>query len=483
MLYRLFRALVRLTLHIFFRRLEVEGRQMVPVAGPVLLVPNHTNALVDPLVLMIVLRRRLTITAKNVLARNPLLGLLMSRLGVVSFHRREDVGKGADPRQNVQSLQRCRHILAERGALCIFPEGISHSDPKLRPFHLGPARVALDFVRRDGNPGALKVLPVGLLYTGKDQFRSEVWVRFGGAMDVGQWSAEHPQGTAQELTDELCRQVQALTLSYQTRRESAILSWAADIVATRGMMPAPLGGDRSSTADWFRLLRRLQTGYRVLVQSHAGEVAELSARVRHYRAELKRGGIEPGEVYLPLHFGKALLFAVRELELLVVGAPLALFGAINHLVPYLIVKRIARALSKDKDHWASNVVYPSFVIFPLFYLIQLAAAWCLLPPLWAALYTVALPYTGYYALLYGERAGRAWRRAQTFLGFLAERNRQERLAQEGREIIQRIRALEAQLTTSTGLDLPASAELGPARSVQPYEPEPLSQNPASHEPG
>jgi 1-acyl-sn-glycerol-3-phosphate acyltransferase len=445
MLYRLFRALARLTLHIFFRRLEVEGRQQVPAAGPVLFVPNHTNALVDPLVLMIALRRRLTITAKNVLARNPLLGFLMSSLGVVTFHRREDVGKGADRRQNEQSLQRCRQILAEGGALCIFPEGISHSDPKLRPFHLGPARIARDFVRDDGNPGGLKIVPVGLLYTAKDRFRSDVWLRFGKAVDVGQWLAEHAEATAQELTDELCRQVQTLTLSYETRRESAILSWAADIVATRGMMPPPLGGDQGSPADWFRLIGRLQAGYRVLVQGHPDEVAEVSTRVRHYRAELKRDGIEPGEVYLPLHFGKALLFAVRELELLIVGAPLALFGAINHLVQYLIVKRIARALSKDKDQWASNVVYPGFVIFPFFYVVQLATAWWLLTPLWAALCTLALPYTGYYALLYGERAGRAWRRARTFLDFLADPTRQERLAQEGREIVQRIRALETQL--------------------------------------
>src|SRR5262249_17433951 len=103
--------------------------------------------------------------------------------------------------------------------------------------------------------------------------------------------------------------------------------------------------------------------------------------------------------------------------------------------------------SKDKDHWASNVVYPSFVVFPFFYLVQLAAAWFLLPRLWAFLYSLTLPYTGYYALLYGERAGLAGRRARTFFAFLVDRSRQERLVQEGREIIGRIRALEAQLRT------------------------------------
>jgi 1-acyl-sn-glycerol-3-phosphate acyltransferase len=448
MLYRIFRALARLTLAVFFRRIEVEGRELLPPAGPLLFVPNHANALVDPLVLMVILRRPLTVTAKNVLAGNPLLRFLMSALGVVTFHRREDVGKGADVRQNVRSLQRCREILVRGGALCIFPEGVSHSDPKLRPFHTGPARIALDYLRKDSNAGGLRIIPVGLLYTEKDQFRSSVWLRFGAPIDAGRWAAQHPDAAAQELTAEICRRVEALTLNFQTRRESAILSWAADILVPQGVRPPPLGREAPSAADWFRLVGRLQAGYRSLVEQRRDEVDELATRVRRYRAELKRDGIEPGEVYLPLHFGKALFFSVREIELLVVGAPLALFGIVNHLLPYLIVRRIARSLSRDKDQWASNVVYPAFVVFPFFYLLQLGAAWLFLEPLWAFVYTLALPYTGYHALLYTERMGQALRRTRTFLSFVADPRKQERLAREGREIIGRIRALGAGLEGS-----------------------------------
>jgi 1-acyl-sn-glycerol-3-phosphate acyltransferase len=145
---------------LFFRRIEVEAADNVPPAGPVLFVPNHTNALVDPLLLMIAMRRRLTLTAKNVLGSNPFRRGLMSALGVVTFHRSEDRNRGADLRQNVRSLQICRRLLAGGGAVCIFPEGVSHSDPKLRRFHVGPARIALDFVRKDGDPGRLRIVPV-----------------------------------------------------------------------------------------------------------------------------------------------------------------------------------------------------------------------------------------------------------------------------------------------------------------------------------
>jgi 1-acyl-sn-glycerol-3-phosphate acyltransferase len=459
MLYWLYRALARLTLHLFFRRIEVEGLENVPDRGPVLFLPNHSNALVDPLVILTATHRRLTVTAKNVLAKNPLLGTLMRALGVITFHRREDVGKGSDPRQNVQSLQRCRDVLAARGALCLFPEGVSHSDPSLRPFHTGAGRIALDFVRLDGNPGGLKVIPVGLLYTEKDRFRSAVWLRFGDAIDAGRYLAEHPEAGAAELIQEVRQRVAALTPNYENRREELIVTRAAGVVATGGDRPPALGLPEPAVADWFRLVNRLQAGYLALRHDRRDEIDELTRRVRRYGAELRRLGIDPGEVYLPLHFGRALLFLIRELELMIVGFPLALFGAVNHLISYLIVKYVARRLSKDKDHWATNVIYPSFVVFPFFYAIQLTAAWLLLPTGLALLYTVALPYTGYYALLYSDRLGKAARRTRTFFYFLAHRQHQQELAREGREILARIRQL-AELLESRDNEASAVPRLG-----------------------
>lgn len=449
MFYRLFRTLSRTALGLFFRRIDVEGVENVPKTGPLLLVANHSNALVDPLVLIDALNRPVTMTAKNVLATNGFLAFLMRGLGVIRFHRKQDVDKGASLRQNVESLRRCRRVLARGGAVCIFPEGVSHSDPQMRPFLAGPARLALDYARKREGPEDLTIIPVGLSYTGKDRFRSSVWLRFGSPLSVGQWLRQHPEGQPAALTAELRRQIEWLTWNYRTRRESLVLTWAADIVATGGEHPAPLGSPGISASEWFRLLGRLQDGYRRLIESAGAQLDSLSSRIRKYRSELKRRGITPGEVYLPLRLGRATLFVVRELELLFVGAPLALFGAIHHLIPYCAVRAIARKLSTDKDHWATNVVYPSFLVFPLYYAVVWGAVCALLPPLWAALYCIAIPYSGLYAVLYAERTGGAVRRARTFLYFLFNRDRQNALVTEGRDILTSIRALQARLDSDS----------------------------------
>jgi glycerol-3-phosphate O-acyltransferase / dihydroxyacetone phosphate acyltransferase len=445
MFYRFFRLFTKWMLRAFFRRIEVEDVGNVPRNGPILLVPNHTNALVDPLLLVTTLERRVTVTAKNVLGKNPLLALLLYAFGAVTFHRRQDVGKGADRRQNLRALDRCLEVLARGGALCIFPEGVSHSDPKMRPFQAGAAHMALDFVKKHGHLLNLQVIPVGLLYTDKDRFRSALWVRYGKALDVGQWLADNPKTTSQSLTQEIRSRVEAITLNYETRREILILTWGAEIVATAGAPPPPLGWQESPVAQWFELLRRLQNGYRQLQETHAAEVDAVTQRIRCYRTELKRLDIEPGEVFLPMHVGKAIFFLFREVELLLIGAPIVLYGAINHLVPYLAVKTIAKALSTDKDHWATNVIYPSMVVFPFFYLLQIGAAWIFLPILWAALYTLSLPYSAAVTILYSDRLRLSWRRFRTFLYLWRHPRHHDHLAGEGREIIAAVRALAGHL--------------------------------------
>jgi glycerol-3-phosphate O-acyltransferase/dihydroxyacetone phosphate acyltransferase len=435
------RAMARLAVHLFFRRIDIEAPQSIPTEGPILIVANHTNALVDPLVIVTAVRRRITVTAKHALLNNVLLRWIMSACGVITFHRQHDAEPDGSQRDNLQSLRQCEEILARGGAICIFPEGVSHSDSKLRAFRNGAARIALEYVRQRGNPGRLQIAPAGLLYTAKDRFRSDVWLRFGDPIDVETLLAKNPNVHPSELTHVIEQRVASLTINTPTRREQYLLTWAAEIVATGAERPKSLGAVERSTAEWFRLIVRLQSGWDWLNSSCPDLPKRLANQIRAYRKQLRRAGIVPGEVYLQLNWGRAAFFLLRELELMMIGGPMALFGLLNHAAPYFVVKRIATKLSHDKDHWASNAIYPSFVVFPFFYLVQLAAAWLLLPTLWASVYTIALPYTGYYAMLYGDRFQRAWRRARTFIRFALRPAEQQQLATEGREIVEEIRTL------------------------------------------
>ena len=145
-----------------------------------------------------------------------------------------------------------------------------------------------------------------------------------------------------------------------------------------------------------------------------------------------------------MRWGRALHFTFSMLEIVLVGGVIAVIGWINNILPFLVVRTIARRLSKQRDEWASNAVYPAIVVYPFFYALQLALAWLLLPTLWAFVYTLMLPFSGAYYVLWRDRVGAAFRRARTFLRWKSDPALQVRLAQEGQEIIRDVRALAPQ---------------------------------------
>src|SRR2546430_13974837 len=95
--YRLVRGFVRLLLWLFYRRVDVVGAERIPSRGPLIIVANHHNSLVDPMLIMGTFPRRITAVAKAPLFRHPLIGPFLRAVGALPVHRREEAGD--DPRQ------------------------------------------------------------------------------------------------------------------------------------------------------------------------------------------------------------------------------------------------------------------------------------------------------------------------------------------------------------------------------------------------
>ena len=429
-----FASLARIGVRLFFDRLEVEGD--VPMDGPLLVVSNHTNGLVDGLVITAAMPRGVSLTAKAALKKNPLLAAVMRIANVVPFHRRQD--DPAEVGKNVDSFVEIRQRLADGGAVCIFPEGISHSDAKLRELKSGAARIAFDFAAAHRG---LKIVPVGLHYDRKQRFRSPLFVRFGAPLDFDEWRAAHDDATPRALTGELEARIVALTANFDRVREALWLRWTAELLDSGGDDPAPLDAAPPAYARRAALLMQLRDDY---AQADRDRIAALLPPLRAYRRALRRLGVEQEEVFLSMHPLRALFFVLRELELIVAGLPLFVVGAIQHGVAFALDRLLTRKLSVDLDHWASNAIFYGFAIFPLVWLIGVASVWMLAGGVWAAAYALALPFTVVYVVLYGERFVRAVRRARTFIRFALQRTTQRALQSEGRQLIAQIEAEIAQ---------------------------------------
>jgi glycerol-3-phosphate O-acyltransferase / dihydroxyacetone phosphate acyltransferase len=177
------RGLARLLVRIFFRRIEVEGLDRLPVAGATVIVANHINGLVDALLLMATLPRFPRFLGKSTLFKILPLWPFLKLAGVVPVYRAKD---GESTARNESSFRTCRLLLAAGAQVALFPEGISHDESMLQPLKPGAARIALGAAADDGVAG-VRIVPVGLSYDAKARFRSRALVHVGVADDADRW--------------------------------------------------------------------------------------------------------------------------------------------------------------------------------------------------------------------------------------------------------------------------------------------------------
>src|SRR5215472_11136148 len=124
-------------------RYRVSGREHVPRSGPLLVVANHLSWY-DPILLALVLPRRVWFYAKIEVFRWPIIGWLCRLTGQIPVHR----GEG-----DRAALEKALAYLREGKALIVFPEGTVERQEKMIAARTGMAMLAM----RSG----ATILPVG----------------------------------------------------------------------------------------------------------------------------------------------------------------------------------------------------------------------------------------------------------------------------------------------------------------------------------
>ncbi len=142
-IYRFLRMLVRGLNRLLFRT-TVEGKDLVPTDGPVIIAPVH-RSFIDFFVVSEVTGRKLHYMAKDGLWKRPRLGRFLLSIGAFPVHR-----ESADR----EALRRAQKILDAGEVLVLFPEGARRYGKTVGELHEGAAFLA-------ARTGAT-IVPVGI---------------------------------------------------------------------------------------------------------------------------------------------------------------------------------------------------------------------------------------------------------------------------------------------------------------------------------
>ncbi len=421
---------------VFYRHCELSGMELLPADRPLLLCANHANALADAVILQAVLPRHIQPLARSGLFDHVLLRPLLAGMGAIPVYRRQDAG--SDTRRNDAAFARVYEEFARNGVVLIFPEGQSHSDPRLRELRTGAARIALGARQRGVEP---VVLPVGLNFTNKGRFRSDVLVKIGEPVELSDFSSAENEEAVRALTARIRAALEDVTLNAESHEELALAQSLERFFAFRH------GKYRQRSMELrFRALKKITQAYQQLREQAPERLEALRLHLRQFERLCRYWGVRDYQLSIRYRPSVVSRFLVRSLLILFVLLPLALWGTLNSWLPWRLTEFYARRIAHGLDQYDTARILVGLLLFGLFWGGQTALVYLWLGTSAAILYALSLPLTAATALLFRRDRYRIWDNLRVFFTFLRRRKlrpylkaRRQRLEHEVAELLRLVK--------------------------------------------
>lgn len=434
--YRWTRGLAKLLLRMEYRRVETSGVERVPATGPVLLVANHHNSLVDSMAILAVSPRAAGPMAKAPLWKMKVLRRFLDAVEAVPVYRPQDAAEndGRGARANLETFAECIRRLQAGRSIVLFPEGMSRPSSKLLPLRTGAARIALDAET------PVSVVPIGLLHEPPGKRRGTLLVRFGEPFVLdGREAGASRRGQVAAATRRMEEAIRALLAEADNLEDVELLRIATAVLEQER------GAAHATLEEHHVLLQRLATGFEALRRVAPAEREGIRADGAAFARRLELLGLPLDLLEARYGAGRVARFVGGTLIRLVLGGPLALAAA--------IVTAPARwagdVFALRAGHTTEDVLPFGRILGRTFFLVVEAVLAAILLAIlvspWAGLAAlVGLP--ALYALHVASRDERAdvGRRVRAFLLLAGGRLRPE-LRAERKALAERIEAAAALL--------------------------------------
>ncbi len=362
MLYRILRAIVWLGIRLYYREIKVVNASVLDQDGPLILIANHPNTLMDAWIMGYINKRRVHFIAKATFFNSPFKKKILGALGMIPINRKSD--QSVDGVSNSDTFEACYQLLEKGEILVVFPEGSSFLERRLRDIKSGTARIALETERRNKAQLDLKVIPIGLNYIRADTFRGRVLVHVGKPISIAPFVSEfdkNPSLGAKHLTERFRNDLSRVFVNLDTESNEDLSEQLCAIFDTRYSDSS--NGVQSKVAFIQKLKEKLDE----IALTSPWKLVEIEQASEQFNQRLEVLGIRPDFLDRPYRSSLYLRQVIQSQLFLLISLPFFLIGLVHNALPYWIIGKLVPRLSKETEYHAALVVLLGLVLYPLQY--------------------------------------------------------------------------------------------------------------------
>ena len=326
-----------------YRSIKVAGLENIPTDGAVFLTPNHTNTLMDALVLLQTDKTPKVFGARADLFKQKFIADFMTFARILPMVRQRDGLRNV--LKNHESFETIVNTLENGMTFCLYPEGRHRPAHSLLPLGKGVTRAAVAANDRFGKEKPVYIVPVGIEYGDYYRYRSTCLVSFGKPINVTEFISNLDVESEVQILDPLRKELQ--------RRMSEIITYIPDDenLAAKWALTKILAVDFRSTDIQLRMQnnRKVIAEIEKAMKTNPEKMTSLLEDAARFDNERKKSGVS-------IFSFRAKNSAIRALGkglLAITGLPYYLYSLVAAL-PMWVTATFLR--SKIKDRAFGNTV-------------------------------------------------------------------------------------------------------------------------------
>jgi 1-acyl-sn-glycerol-3-phosphate acyltransferase len=394
--YALLKAYQLLVFHLYYKRVEVVGKENIPYGSPIIFTPNHQNALMDALIVLDTSGLNTVFMARADIFKKKVLAKILNFLKILPVYRMRDGVEELS--KNDSTFLLCLDILRDSCSICLMPEGNHGDKRRLRPLVKGTFRIAFRAQEEFGHKNSVKIVPVGIDFEHYQHIQKDLLIIYGKPIEVSDYFeayTENPAKAMNAIKDRLSEEIQKIIIHIGNEEHYEMYQDLRVIYNSRMRNRAGILGNG--------VYKRFQADKQMIsiidsnFISDPESMVELSKKVAEYSDGIKQLNLRN---WIIDKKGFSIFRIFLQSIFLVLALPVFITGYITNIIPYLVPLKAIKNV-KDTQFQSSFKFGVALVFFPVYYAIAGTLIGIFTGPAWIPwTCLLAMLVCGYIAVFY-----------------------------------------------------------------------------------